>query len=320
MISDESNRDLAIRVAWMHFVAGHTQEKIANRLGLSKPRVNRLIAAAQRSGLIKVFVEGAPEACLRLGEQLRTRFDLVNVQVVPAEIPDHAGDGAHLASAGAAFLEAYLGSHEHAVVGFGHGRTMAAIVDRMPTMSRPDARFVSLLGSLTRRVSANPFDVVFRLTERTGAEGYVLPIPLVADSDADRDILLSQSGVRRILALARSVDLAVVGVGDLGDNGYWSITDILSSAERADLAARGAIGNLLGRFVDADGAAVEGQVVRRFLCVDPSEFDHAEILVVAGGPAKVAVLNACLKARLITQLITDESTASALLAETQEGE
>ena len=57
-------------------------------------------------------------------------------------------------------------------------------------------RFVSLLGGLTRKFSANPHDVIHRLAERTGAEAYVMPVPMFANTVEDRAVLIGQKGVR----------------------------------------------------------------------------------------------------------------------------
>ena len=54
---------LASRAAWLSYIGGFRQEDIATRLGISRVKVNRLIALAHRQGLIRVFVEGnAPSA------------------------------------------------------------------------------------------------------------------------------------------------------------------------------------------------------------------------------------------------------------------
>src|SRR3546814_15459384 len=80
---------------------------------------------------------------------------------------------------------------EAAVIGVGHGRTLAEVVKYLPQMQCPDVRFVSLLGSLTRHAAANPFDVIHRLTEITGAESHFMPAPFFLDS-------ISRSAERRV--------------------------------------------------------------------------------------------------------------------------
>ena len=44
----------------------------------------------------------------------------------------------------------------HRMIGMGHGRTLAAAVDLMPSVQARGTRFVSLLGGLTRRFAASP--------------------------------------------------------------------------------------------------------------------------------------------------------------------
>ena len=55
---------LATRAAWLSFVGRYTQEEIAQRLGVSRVKVNRLIALAQRAGRVHVFVEGTAAECV----------------------------------------------------------------------------------------------------------------------------------------------------------------------------------------------------------------------------------------------------------------
>ena len=56
--------DMAIRAAWMSFVGGATQGEIATRLGISNAKVHRLIAHAQRTGLVRFQIAGRPADCL----------------------------------------------------------------------------------------------------------------------------------------------------------------------------------------------------------------------------------------------------------------
>ena len=87
------------------------------------------------------------------------------------------------------------------LIGVGHGRTLAAVVTNLPRLARPGVRFVSLLGSLTRHAAANPFDVIHRLTEITGAESYFMPAPFFADSVDDKRVLLGQRSIEAVFTL-----------------------------------------------------------------------------------------------------------------------
>ena len=75
---------LASRAAWLAYVGGFRQEDIATRLGISRVKVNRLIALAHRQGFIRVFVEGNALECVALEDQIADRFGLSLCQVVPS--------------------------------------------------------------------------------------------------------------------------------------------------------------------------------------------------------------------------------------------
>ncbi|TIT42337.1 MAG: sugar-binding transcriptional regulator, partial [Mesorhizobium sp.] len=92
---------------------------------------------------------------------------------------------------------------EDTLIGVGHGRTLAACVEYLPRISAEKTRFVSLLGGLTRKFSANPHDVIHRLAERTGAEAYVMPVPMFANTVEDRTVLLGQKGIREVYDLGK---------------------------------------------------------------------------------------------------------------------
>ena len=148
---------LAARAAWLSYVGGYRQEDIAERLHVSRVKVNRLIAKAHRRGMVRVFVEGTAADCVALEDELARRFGLKFALVAPNL---NGGDLplATLGSAGSRFLHSVLEDGPDLVIGVGHGRTIAAVVDNLPRVSRPGVRCVSLLGGIVRNAVANPFD------------------------------------------------------------------------------------------------------------------------------------------------------------------
>ena len=177
-------------------------------------------------------------------------------------------------------------------------------------------RFVSLLGSLTRRSAANPYDVIAKLAERTGGECYFLPVPFIADSGQAADVLRAQRGVQHVMSMFQDCELCVVGIGDLGPQtqlvGRRSVTD----AELRTLIKVGAVGEIAGRFVAADGSAVQSEMNERAVGVSLDDLRGRDVLAVAGGKYKAEAIRAVLKSGVVTALIVDEATAHAVLEPT----
>jgi DNA-binding transcriptional regulator LsrR (DeoR family) len=218
-----------------------------------------------------------------------------------------------LAAAGAHFLHRILeqGAPDE-IVGIGHGRTLAAVVDQLPRQPRPGVRFVSLLGSLTRRAAANPYDVIHKLAEITGGEGYFMPAPFFADSLQDKRVLLAQKSLRDVLALAERARLHVVGIGEVGPDAHLLTSAMLTPEEFAALARAGAVGEVLGQFLDAEGRPVAAEVNRRAVAMELGRLRGRDVVAVAGGEGKAAAVAAVLRSGLLTGLITDAATARRL--------
>ncbi|MBX2839673.1 MAG: sugar-binding transcriptional regulator [Gammaproteobacteria bacterium] len=296
----------------MHYAGGLTQAEVADRLGLSKPKAHRLITRANRIGIVKVYIDGEVAECVQLEQQLCEQFSLDYCEVVPDfdhdELPLRA-----LGLAGGQYLHRLLDGATVKTVGLGHGRTMAACVENIPRTRGTKVEFVSLLGGFSRKFAANPHDVIHRLAERTGAPSYVLPVPFVADSIKDRDILMGQSGLQKVMELARTSPLKVAGVGDLQLTSTLVATEMVSESDIEKVIKAGGAGELLGNFFADDGSPVNTSLSRRTIGLSVDDIQSSQVIGIAGGSAKSRAIRAVLQSQLLSGLITDERTAKTLV-------
>ncbi|WP_417770221.1 sugar-binding transcriptional regulator [Stappia sp.] len=305
--------DMAIRAAWMSFVGGATQGEIATRLGISTAKVHRLIAHAQKTGLVRFQIAGRPSDCLEIEAALAGEYGLASCLIAP-DIGGHDADSEIRAIAEVAgpHLANLLANPAVSQLGVGMGRTLKAAIDLMPRIQRPDLGIVSISGSLTRKLSANPFDVVQQLAERTGGEGYYLPVPYLAEDVAERDMFLGQRSVQALLERARASDLFVIGIGSVEDDGHLIRRDLISRDEQRDLIATGAVCDLMGRFIGRDGRLVAAKLGEKAVGLPFEAVRGARVVALAGGAGKLEATRAALRAGLITDLIVDESLGRAL--------
>ena len=318
-LSRDDDASLATRAAWLHYAGGLTQAEVARRLGLTSLKAHRLITRANQDGLVKVFIDGDVSECVALETELSQRYDLDYCEVVP----DFDGEDLPLKAlgiAGARFLKREIERGEDTLIGVGHGRTLAASVEYLPRLSAGKTRFVSLLGGLTRKFAANPHDVIHRLAERTGAEGYVMPVPFFANTVEDRAVLLGQRGIREVFELAQSAPLMVVGIGTAEREASLVATGMIELAEIDDIKRLGGTGELLGHFFDASGGAVSTSLSDRTLALSREEIKGRRIVAIAGGKVKVRAIRSVLASGFLSGLVTDERTARALMEEYREGQ
>jgi DNA-binding transcriptional regulator LsrR (DeoR family) len=310
---NSEDHDLCVRAAWLHYGAGLTQAEVAKRLRVPSLKAHRLIAKANKEGLVRISIEGDIIECVRLEDKIRARFGLQFCEVCP-DLDDESLPLQTLSLAGSRFLRLAFESGEDKVIGFGQGRTLAACVNMLPKMSVDGVKLVSLLGGLTRRYSATPFDVIHRLAERTGAEAYVLPLPFYANTIEDRAIFLEQRGVADIMNLGVSATLRVVGIGTMEADASILSTGMIEREEFEAALQAGGMGEILGHIFSLKGKLIENDISARTLSMAAADIARQKTVAVAGGRTKINAIKAALASGLLYGLIIDERTAKALTA------
>lgn len=303
---------LAIRAAWLHHAGGLTQAAVGKELGVPSVKAHRLIARAVQDGAVKIIIDGEIAECLALEGALKDRFGLDFCEVAP----DLGEDGAPLRAVsmvGASFLRRMIEHGGYRCVGIGHGRTLAATVNAMPRIDSRGVAFVSLLGGLTRNYSATPHDVMLRLSEKTGATVYVMPVPFFANTVEDREVLLNQRGVSAVFRMAADAELKLVGIGTTEADASLVSSGMIESDEIREVIARGGVGEILGHFFDDAGRRVETPLTARTLSVSLEEPRRTRIVAIAGGKEKTGAIRSVLMSGALSGLITDERTALALI-------
>ena len=325
-LAHEPDTAIMVRAAWLYHVGGLTQEEVAGRLGLHRSRVVRLLGEARERGLVSVTINHEAVRDLDAEDAIARQFGLDFCLATPAMGFDAADADSRLSaaqemiarravgSAAANFLKGKLATGRPITVGVSWGRTLEQMALHLAGAHNPQARFVSLMGSLTRNSASNPFEVVQALAARTGGEGHFLPVPFIADSVADRAVLLSQRTVAEALDLARSADLYLISVGELRETAFLRQQGMLSAAELRSVQARGAIADSLGRLFDADGGEIDHELAHRTLALEFERLRGRDVVLLAGGSEKRAAVRALLRTGVVRGLVID-GDAAALLAE-----
>lgn len=304
--------DDAARAGWFYYVAGNTQDQIATKLGISRQTAQRLVSLAVSEGLIKVRVDHPIAQCLELAQRLRSRFALDLVEVVPTD-PDSASTTIGIAEAAAAEIERRLRSVEPVVMAIGTGRTLKAAIEQLPPMECPQHKVVSLTGNIAPDGSAAFYNVIFTMADRIKARSFPMPLPVIASSPQEREMLLGQPMIQPTLALAARADITFVGIGDLGPKAPLYEDGFINEVELKALQKAGAVGEIVGWAFDREGRLVEGITNERVSSAPLPSRETSLVVALAMGERKLPGILAAVNRRLVNGLITDERTAAALL-------
>lgn len=310
--AERSRLDDAARAGWLYFVAGNTQDQIARKLNVSRPTAQRLVSLALSERLITFRLDHPIAACMELAARLTERFELAFCEVVPS---DPASDSSVLgiAESAASFLEQRLKASKPIVIAIGTGRTLRAAAELMPRMICHQHKLVSLVGHISMQGSASFYDVLARLSELTEAPHYPMPLPVIVRSRDEREQLQRLEPVLRVLDLARTADVALVGIGRMDEQAQLQVDGFISADELAEIRRLGAVGEVTGWAFDAAGVIISGGTNDR-LTSAPREIPPKRLVVgAAQGTGKVLPIHAALRGRVVNGLITNETTARSLL-------
>ncbi|WP_176056127.1 sugar-binding transcriptional regulator [Brucella intermedia] len=311
--NDKPRLDDAARAGWLYYIAGKTQDEIAQMLGVSRPTAQRFVSQCRSEGLITFRMNHPIANCMELAGRMSEKFDLAYCDVVPSEGTWPEGSTT-VPEAAAVFIGRQLRSRTAIVMALGTGRTMRATVQRVSPLNGSVHRLVSLVGHIGIDGSASPFDALIKLSETVSAQHYPLLLPLYLSSVEERDALLAIEPVRRVHQLASTADLWVTGISDLAADSPLAKEGFLSRDELFELNRLGGVGEICGWAFDIDGKIVEGATNLRITSVAPQINVSRLRICVASGERKVQPLLSALHGNIINGLITDENTAMNLLA------
>lgn len=304
--------ELLARLALGYYEDGLTQEALARRHGLSRPKVQRLLDRARATGVVEIRVSTPPWLHLDLERQLRERFGLQEVIVAPAR-PDPQAQREEVARAAARYLEGIL--DDGMVVAVSHGRDTGEVPRFFKPRRRLAATFVSAMGgSPLADAPTNPNEIVRRLADRSGGAHVGLYAPAHVDSEAMRDQLLRQPAVAEPLQAAAGAAVALVGIGGVDDACTMVRSGSISVEEIRRLRAAGAVGDVLGNYVDFGGRLLESPETRRLVGLSLAELQAipAVIVVVSETEKPVAILGV-LRTGTVDVMVLDEGNARAVL-------
>lgn len=309
----EVKLDQAARAAWMSYVGGMTQDEIACQLGVSRPGVQRLLALARQEGLVKVHIDHPISTCMALGRTLGDHFSLAYCEVVPAD--NHAPDSAlsYLAVAAAERIAQLVERSEPLTLSLGSGRSVRAAVESLRRVERPQHRFVSLVGNVARDGSANRYDAVMLIADKTGGERFLLPTPIVAESLGEKEAMLTQRLFKVIADVATESEAAFIGVGRIDRQATLFRDHFISESELDELLGLKAVGELLGWPLNSDGDVIDCSITRRVTSLPLERFGKHLMVAIAGGREKAPAIHAALRGGWLKGLVTDEVAARQIV-------
>ncbi|RUR02016.1 sugar-binding transcriptional regulator [Labedella endophytica] len=306
---------LSVRAAELYYDEDKTQDEIGAILGLTRWKVGRLLATAKQRGFIRIEIVHPRARRLGLERALGERFGLADAVVVPVgDAADAAEVAARVATAAADHLTALRPVPR--TLGISWGRTLLSVANALPEGWASGVAVVQINGGVSvNRRSGTAAATAVEIARKAGGGATLLPSPAILERVETKRSIESDRTVAGILDLAASADVYLFSAGATTPDSAHIESGYLRRDDMEELVRRGAVGDVVGRYIDADGRIVDPGLDERTVGLPLERLrEAARTIAVVSGAEKVAVARAIVASGLCTVLVTDEGIANALLA------
>jgi DNA-binding transcriptional regulator LsrR (DeoR family) len=299
----------------MYYLDGMGQNEIANIFGVSRSTISRLLTAAREQGIVRISVDEYDPRDHDLEARLIDRFGLRKAIVVR-----NVGDqGAHVRRTVGYFAAPVVAGwiEELGSIGVAGGRTIGQLIHFMePRNHGRNLDVVQLMGSIGSAPSSIEASELSRtLARRFDGSFHTINAPAYMDDPRNRDLLMSHSQIRTVWNLLPALDMTLVGIGTLEDSIFVE-RQVLGESDLEMLRAQGAVGEICGRFFDAQGQECESHLRDRVIGVDLETLRQSKnVVAISSGRTRRAAIRAAMTGRLIHGLVIDDGGAASILAE-----
>jgi deoxyribonucleoside regulator len=313
-----------VRCVQLYFRHQKQQREIAQQLNISPSKVSRLLKRAYEEGIVRVHVTLPPLP--RLAAALIEQYGLRDAVVIPTgQRSDLKED---LGIAAARYFEKVAGNGVK--VGLSCGSTLYYMIKHLREGLIKDLKIYPLSAESTLHlVDLFPNTLVGMMAAKYRPEvtAYALHVQLIGPLEAidrERQTLLNRPEIRKIYEEAHEVDVAVVGIGAVGQEtpGFCSIAEYYGISPQK-LTGMKVVGEINYQPFDGKGHVVRqaelDTLTKRVIAVAAERLremtrQHGKLVIaVAGGSYKLEAIYGALTGKLCNVLITDEEVAQALI-------
>lgn len=311
-MSDEKLSKL-IEVAKLYYQFDLSQQKIAEKLGISRPSVSRMLQQAKEQGVVVIKILDQTESTEKLANMVKGTFNLKHCIVIP--IPEHNDEviKAELGKAAAHYIGEIVQNGD--IIGATWGTTLFEVAQNVKPKNVKGVTVVQLNGGVSySETNTYAAEILNYLSAAFNTVPHFLPLPAVVDHPVVANAIMSDRHIRRVLELAKQCNIAMYTVGEINNDSTLFKAGYYTSEDLEALIEQHAVGDICSRIFDKKGNICNKDIDERTIGIQLSDLRKKPYsILIAGGMEKVDGIYGALKGQYSNVLITDQHTAQSLL-------
>lgn len=309
---DKTN--LLVTAARLYYENEYSQNQIAEKLGISRPYVSKLLSQAKADGIVSITINDPNNFESAKSRALREKYGLKRVIIIP-----EGGEKAKTTAFGAAisrYLNSVLKSGD--IISTSWGNSMYRCTKNLVKKTDlTDITVVQLCGGISnigRNIYAN--EVLQNVSQAYDATPYSLPLPAVVDDARVKKVVCNDKSIKNVLDMAEKSRVALITMGRFGHDNALESAGYITYDQVEDLKVHGAVGDIWSHIITSDGEICDPDLDSRTVGIPLKkmlEKPHRVGVAMDRGRAQCTL--GAIRGGYINVLIADEAVADFLLNE-----
>lgn len=254
-----SRNDLLVKVAVLYYEEEVTQTEIAKKLNLSRPTVASLLQEARETGIVKISVQHTNSMIIQEQEKLKKKYQLKTVLIASGS---QDSPKAEVGALCADFVEENLPTVKN--LGIGWGSTIYEYVNHASYHDFKDLTITPLIGGIGfSNIKIHSNHLAFALAQKYQCDVHYFYAPAIAESIEEKEMFIQSKLVHSVLEAGRTVEMAIVGIGNPIESSTYHQLGYIEGSEVADLLEQHSVGDIGTTFFDEKGNPVQTKVSDR---------------------------------------------------------
>ena len=299
----------------MYYNMNMTQVEIANKFSTTRFKISKFLQEARYKNVVEININEPREREFDIENELKKQFGLKDAIVLNNKFLQKEEIIYSIGKLGAEYIDNIIS--DNSIVGILWGKTIRSIIENLRPQKKLPITAVQVMGAAAKD---NPLvdsqELIRKFANAYGGKYKYLYAPLYIENDYVRKALMHEPVINDTLFLANKCDIIITGIGTVDSifaSSLWSNYFIKSRDKY--LKESDIIGCTCGYLYNKDGNYVDIDLNKNLIGIDANILSHVNYIIgVAIGKFKAEAILGALKGKHINVLITDDDTASKVIA------
>lgn len=300
-------------IAKLYYIDHKKQNDIAQMLGISNMLVSRILKKAEAEKIVVFQVQSPNRLDWEAGNRIKQKYPHLKECFV-VQVDPHEDGRTRLASVAADYIGDLF--EDGTNIGVSWGQTLCKLARILRGGYYPNMHVLQMSGGFLcdSDVMMMPANIIQRISERMQGKAMYLNAPLFAPTADVAHTLRQDALFQCILDRASNMHISLYGVSRLNKNNTMKQVGALNEEDLCELESKGAIGDIMGCFIDAEGKLVEWAKKDCYMGVSletAAQATHA--ICLAGETDKAPVMHLAMEKGFCNTAIISDQLAQILL-------